>query len=611
MAAPPAAAPAAACPTAALPAPAAGAQAGSHARAVDGTVACAEAPAGVLPASSSAGTVVDASDVAAALAEAPAEVVTAALVASPVAAHPAEAADASLEPMATVAALDVGHVSATAAVDPAQACPADAAVPVNPACQVDGVAEDSCGTQAVRSFEMATLVEPSAGLASCALQGDESKPPDGPPTAVAAHPAAGPASGAVGKSDGDLLEVSLTAAVALPAADNAAGEGSDGKPPHTELLAANAPATARRAASAGRPTARTDPSPGAARRRAASAKPAAMAYVAAAGIPVNGVASTTCPTALELGATPQPASDPMCLGPPARPSAARPGSPEREPTTCCLWRTGSCRRGGWARMKKDEREPPSRSASVSSASSDDTPVSLSAVQLEPSGKGTPLSKLCRSGPARSWSFASSSVSTCPSPSRAASNADTGARAQFRSAEEYADFIKDPNRVMYVEWRRVRRSVSAGLTSHSMLDCQLQDGSRWRFEKWSDTGMLESTLMSSVASDGAVYRGRKAADGELLRPLRLVDLRQMAQALGAQPYSLTGANCHHFVRDLWNALVIRSLRRYTHPDRIKGGMLVGITMPFERLGVKGRFLQSRSMRSFGCTEAEQAGAALLA
>mmetsp|Transcript_40384 Transcript_40384/g.79787 ORF Transcript_40384/g.79787 Transcript_40384/m.79787 type:complete len:256 (+) Transcript_40384:2-769(+) len=162
-------------------------------------------------------------------------------------------------------------------------------------------------------------------------------------------------------------------------------------------------------------------------------------------------------------------------------------------------------------------------------------------------------------------------------------------------------------VARIEWRRVRRTISAGLTSHSMLDVELQSGMRIRFEKFADTGVLESLLVPSICyPKGSVYQGRVAKATDLMEPMRIDALRKAAYALGAQPYSLMRSNCHHFVRDLWNYLVIEPLRRYTHPDRIKANIAVGISRNLGRFSIRTGFcLESRSMRSLGCRDAYNA------
>lgn len=209
--------------------------------------------------------------------------------------------------------------------------------------------------------------------------------------------------------------------------------------------------------------------------------------------------------------------------------------------------------------------------------------------------------------AASDGWSPSSGSTC-APSRCASSSDSlglGPVGHFQSAEELMTFMQDPTRVVRLEWRRVRRTVSAGLTSHSMLDVQLQSGRRLRFEKFCDTGVLESVLVPGQGWTGSVYRGRTATANDLVRPLRAQELRQVAEALGSQPYSLVGANCHHFVRDVWNHLVIGPLRRYSHPDRIKGSIAIGISTQMGRLSLRrgggSCLLQSRSLRSIGCKD----------
>jgi len=155
-------------------------------------------------------------------------------------------------------------------------------------------------------------------------------------------------------------------------------------------------------------------------------------------------------------------------------------------------------------------------------------------------------------------------------------------------------------VARIEWRRVHRKISAGLTSHSMLDVKLQNGMRVRFEKFHDTGVLESLHVPTISyPKGSVYDGRVAKAIDLVEPMRIDELRKAAYVLGAAPYSLIRANCHHFVRDLWNYLVVEPLRRYTHPDKTKARIAVGISDHLGRFSIHSGFcLKSRSRRSLG-------------
>jgi hypothetical protein len=168
-------------------------------------------------------------------------------------------------------------------------------------------------------------------------------------------------------------------------------------------------------------------------------------------------------------------------------------------------------------------------------------------------------------------------------------------------------VPDMAMVVRIEWRAVRRTISAGLTSHSMLDVELRNGMRIRFEKFADTGVRESLLVPTIVyPKGSVYQGRVGKASDLVEPIRINELRKAAYALGATPYSLMRSNCHHFVRDLWNYLVVEPLRRYTHPDRIKAKIAVGISDNLGRFSIRTGFcLESRSMRSLGCRDAYNA------
>jgi len=145
----------------------------------------------------------------------------------------------------------------------------------------------------------------------------------------------------------------------------------------------------------------------------------------------------------------------------------------------------------------------------------------------------------------------------------------------------------------------------------MLDVELQSGMRVRFEKFADTGVLESLLVPTICyPKGSVYQGRVGKASDLVEPIRINELRKAAYALGAKPYSLMRANCHHFVRDLWNYLVTEPMRRHSHPDRMKASIAVGISDSLGRLpgrlSIRSGFcLESRSMRSLGCRDAYNA------
>jgi len=135
----------------------------------------------------------------------------------------------------------------------------------------------------------------------------------------------------------------------------------------------------------------------------------------------------------------------------------------------------------------------------------------------------------------------------------------------------------------------------------MLDVELQSGVRLRFEKYADTGLLATMPSAVQASKGNIYRGRTVTAKDLVRSWRAGELQQLAKELGSKPYCLLSANCHHFVRDMWNHLVITPLHRYSHPDRLKGSMLLRLSVPFQKLHHRGGCLESRSLRSLGTRE----------
>mmetsp|Transcript_62351 Transcript_62351/g.115728 ORF Transcript_62351/g.115728 Transcript_62351/m.115728 type:complete len:463 (-) Transcript_62351:76-1464(-) len=158
---------------------------------------------------------------------------------------------------------------------------------------------------------------------------------------------------------------------------------------------------------------------------------------------------------------------------------------------------------------------------------------------------------------------------------------------FSSVEEYADFMEAPTRVLSLEWRRVKRSGHGKLISHSFLQARLLDGRQYRFEKTQDQGLVSSSFSAGeiIFDNGDIYLNRTAMSHEFVRPILLSELQCVAIAIGGQPYSLRSGNCHHFVRDMWNSLVIQALQCQHYPDRAKSGLLVGVSAPFVAFGLE--------------------------
>lgn len=159
---------------------------------------------------------------------------------------------------------------------------------------------------------------------------------------------------------------------------------------------------------------------------------------------------------------------------------------------------------------------------------------------------------------------------------------------FATEESYIDFMEHPSRVVRLEWRYLRRPEHYRWTSHSVLEVYLNGGARTRLERFADRGFVE-TLFDDGKADclGEIYRGRSVSSSELSKPLFIDDLSEMAAEFGKTPYSVRRYNCHHFVRDLWNNSVVETHRHRHYPDRVKSGVLRGVTLPFHRSGSKGQ------------------------
>eukprot|EP00929_Paragymnodinium_shiwhaense_P090828 TRINITY_DN50924_c0_g1_i2.p1 TRINITY_DN50924_c0_g1~~TRINITY_DN50924_c0_g1_i2.p1 ORF type:complete len:454 (-),score=60.30 TRINITY_DN50924_c0_g1_i2:114-1475(-) len=154
---------------------------------------------------------------------------------------------------------------------------------------------------------------------------------------------------------------------------------------------------------------------------------------------------------------------------------------------------------------------------------------------------------------------------------------------FDCVEDYVDFMRDPKRVVRLEWRKVRRGESKGMTSHSWLEARLMDGIRVRIELWADQGFSVSLYDPTGRRDprftdpeAKVYDNRAAEAQDFRQPLTLTSLSDIAKNIGnKRPYSLSEFNCHHFVLDVWNNVVIDKLQATHYPDRTKTSLLWGV------------------------------------
>lgn len=148
-------------------------------------------------------------------------------------------------------------------------------------------------------------------------------------------------------------------------------------------------------------------------------------------------------------------------------------------------------------------------------------------------------------------------------------------------------MKDSSRVVRLEWRKARRQQHKGLTSHSWLEAYLLDDRRLRLEFFADTGLTESMFAAGRGErESVVYEDRIAGPHDFVRPLTAQRLRRVAEGAAARPYSLTDWNCHHFVLDIWNNVVISMLQRTHYPDRVKTGVLWGASESLGKLWSEG-------------------------
>mmetsp|Transcript_57832 Transcript_57832/g.102739 ORF Transcript_57832/g.102739 Transcript_57832/m.102739 type:complete len:468 (-) Transcript_57832:47-1450(-) len=151
-------------------------------------------------------------------------------------------------------------------------------------------------------------------------------------------------------------------------------------------------------------------------------------------------------------------------------------------------------------------------------------------------------------------------------------------ASLVTLDEFIANKDNSTRVVGVQWRKSRRPDGNRLLSHSFLQADLADGRRLRVEKLVRVGLQVSELGPEDPADiGEVYRGRHARLNDLVRPLGEMELRELATVCGACPYSLRSNNCHHFARDVWNALVVASMRKRHYPDRLPTNLLKSVTL----------------------------------
>lgn len=135
---------------------------------------------------------------------------------------------------------------------------------------------------------------------------------------------------------------------------------------------------------------------------------------------------------------------------------------------------------------------------------------------------------------------------------------------------------NPDRIVRVEWRCVRRPEIGWLTCHSLIEGHLTDGRRMRLQKFNNRGFVALVLEpTEMSCEGAVYRGRAVGSQDLASQVLLAqDMHRLAAQIGSEPYCVSTSNCHHFARDLWNGLVVEQCRRSTYPDFVKTAVLRG-------------------------------------
>lgn len=147
-----------------------------------------------------------------------------------------------------------------------------------------------------------------------------------------------------------------------------------------------------------------------------------------------------------------------------------------------------------------------------------------------------------------------------------------AATSFANAEEYMAFMREPERVVRLEWRKARRAEHRGWTSHSWIEACLLDDRRLRFEFYADQGLAESILTDGIVGpESELYEGCVAEGNEFSLQLTAGSLRVAAASVAKRPYSVTEFNCHHFVLEVWNRVVIEARKQRHYPDRVKTGI----------------------------------------
>eukprot|EP00811_Abedinium_folium_P002512 NODE_12306_length_1233_cov_3.584087.p2 GENE.NODE_12306_length_1233_cov_3.584087~~NODE_12306_length_1233_cov_3.584087.p2 ORF type:complete len:250 (+),score=61.15 NODE_12306_length_1233_cov_3.584087:227-976(+) len=164
--------------------------------------------------------------------------------------------------------------------------------------------------------------------------------------------------------------------------------------------------------------------------------------------------------------------------------------------------------------------------------------------------------------------------------------------------------EDTREVKRFEWHKQRRREYWGWTSHSWIEAFLVDECRVRCEFFADTGLFVGfVLRDQITPNSEVFEGRSACSNRFVRPLSAARLCAFCEEAAAQPYSLRDWNCHHFVLDVWNKVVVESLRKTHYPDRVKTGIAAPLLWLFPVIGqsIGDGVLSSLSSRSTSSTE----------
>lgn len=172
----------------------------------------------------------------------------------------------------------------------------------------------------------------------------------------------------------------------------------------------------------------------------------------------------------------------------------------------------------------------------------------------------------------------------------------------------------------LEWRKVRRLEFHGWTSHSFLLAHLVNGSFMRVERFEEGVAACAVSDDEIPPESEIWRGRAATMDELMPHLTAGVLWDIATRIGEEnPYSLTERNCHHFARDVWNAVVLPQFQRTHYPDRVKSNLLKSMVFPYVALtggrqgtmGIKGSVRSTDTEGYCGGSGASLSGAGLTA